>query len=160
MDCKVKLATRYLRTLISEEIQLREQDAEEFGRDAATSSILQAKPNKKVKTPKLKSLSKDDLKKTIEVIKTMEDAEAMNPKYFRQLVNNAIKNHHKDLESKEDKDSFAKEVAPNIAKIRNEIVKILSGDFKNLVKENKESFTVHQVTYNVIKALTSKGDKE
>ena len=168
MDRKVKLATRYLRTLISEEIELREQDAEEFGRDAATSSILQAKPDKpdkKVKTPKLKSLSKGDIKKVRGVMNSLVEDDDMlqtvlNPKSFREVVSNAIRNRYKGIESEEDKDSFAKEVAPFIAQIRNEIVKILSGDFSNLVKENKEIFAVHPVTYNVIKALISKGDKE
>ena len=155
MDRKAKLTKKYLKSIISEEIEIYERDAQEFGRDAATSSILKAKKEAK---KGLKSLPKDDLKKMLQVIKVMADAEVLNPKYFRKLVSDAIKGHNEDISSEEDKKEFAKEVAPNIAKIRNEIVKILSGDFSNLVKESKEAVTIHPITYNIIKTLAESSE--
>ena len=50
MDCKVKLATRYLKTLISEEIQLREQD--EDVREKSTDTILKSRRDDEDKTSK------------------------------------------------------------------------------------------------------------
>jgi len=76
----------------------------------------------------------------------------IDAKKFNTAIVKAIKDIHKQAGPQ--RKNFAQKDAPLIKKIGNEVVKILKGDFSNLVKESRgDCYLVQPETYAVIKSL-------
>jgi hypothetical protein len=77
--------------------------------------------------------------------------QGIDSKKFREAIIKAIKTIHKKAGPQ--RKNFAKEDAPVIQRIGKEVIKILSGDFSNLVKESKQNYYVSPAAYEVIQSL-------
>tara|TARA_Y100000034_G_C6773357_1_gene345127 strand:- start:55 stop:591 length:537 start_codon:yes stop_codon:yes gene_type:complete len=98
--------------------------------------------------PGLKKLDKG----TVNVALNQLRNKGIGAKKLRQAIVKAIKDIHKAAGPQ--RKEFAKKDAPVINQIGKELVKILSGDFSNLVKESQEKFYyVTPLAYSVIKLL-------
>jgi len=82
----------------------------------------------------------------------------IDAKKFNTAIVKAIKDIHKQAGPQ--RKNFAQKDAPLIKKIGNEIVKILKGDFSNLVKESRgDGYLVQPETYEVIRLLLEEKKK-
>ena len=78
--------------------------------------------------------------------------QGIDSKKFREAIVKAIKTIHKKAGPQ--RKNFAKEDAPIIQRIGKEVIKILSGDFSNLVRESKQNYYVSPEAYEVIHSLS------
>jgi hypothetical protein len=102
----------------------------------------------------LKNLSPGNINKALNQLRQKGISAKDLTNQFTAAIDNLIKGAGPLKRQVEERD------VPAINKIKDEIVKILSGDFSNLIKEQKERFKlglkVHPATYKIIK-LISKG---
>jgi len=86
---------------------------------------------KKIEKLGIKALKKGTVNTALNQLRNQK----IDAKRFREAVVKAVKTIHKAAGPQ--RKNFAKEDAPVIQKIGKEVIKILSGDFSNLVKESQ-----------------------
>jgi hypothetical protein len=86
---------------------------------------------KKIEKRGIKALNKGTINTALNQLRNQK----IDAKRFREAVVKAVKTIHKAAGPQ--RKNFAKEDAPVIQKIGKEVIKILSGDFSNLVKESQ-----------------------
>ena len=176
MARKVILTKSELKNFIAEEIQSLEEgefsktlaqakgrDKEESGESDASSDQKDSdeeKADPKDNDPKDEG-TKDD-KKDLRGLKKLKPGtiqkalnqlrnQGIDSKKFREAIIKAIKTIHKKAGPQ--RKNFAKEDAPVIQRIGKEVIRILSGDFSNLVKESKQNYYVSPEAYEVVHSL-------
>ena len=87
--------------------------------------------SKKIEKLGIKALKKGTVNTALNQLRNQK----IDAKRFREAVVKAVKTIHKAAGPQ--RKNFAKEDAPVIQKIGKEVIKILSGDFSNLVKESQ-----------------------
>ena len=105
---------------------------------------------KKKRSPRrsLKKLKQGDVNVALNQLRQ----KGISAESFRKSVVAAVKKIYKAAGPQ--RKNFAQKDTPTIKMISNEVVKILKGDFSNLVNESRKPFfMVHPVTYAVIKLL-------
>jgi len=115
-----------------------------------------AKPESKPKDekPSLKKLSSGDLKAALSQMKNIA---GITPEKLAQQIKT---NSAKFMQGNPYASQIKKEQMPIIQMIVDEIIKILSGDFSNLVQESQGDFIiVHTATYNFFQKIISEGKK-
>ena len=95
----------------------------------------------------LKQLKPGTIQKALNQLRN----QGIDSKKFREAIIKAIKTIHKKAGPQ--RKSFAKEDAPVIQRIGKEVIRILSGDFSNLVKESKQDYYVSPEAYEVVHSL-------
>tara|TARA_R110001583_G_scaffold139664_1_gene291875 strand:- start:3709 stop:4287 length:579 start_codon:yes stop_codon:yes gene_type:complete len=131
---------------------------------AASSSDQEGKDEEKgdQKADKPKDEDKKDEKKDLRGLKQLKPGtiqkalnqlrnQGIDSKKFREAIIKAIKTIHKKAGPQ--RKNFAKEDAPVIQRIGKEVIRILSGDFSNLVKESKQNYYVSPEAYEVVHSL-------
>jgi len=95
----------------------------------------------------LKQLKPGTIQKALNQLRN----QGIDSKKFREAIIKAIKTIHKKAGPQ--RKNFAKEEAPVIQRIGKEVIRILSGDFSNLVKESKQDYYVSPEAYEVVRSL-------
>ena len=116
-----------------------EEDGEDKKSDNDNASKEKGEPKKnpdgdvakKIEKLGIKALKKGTINTALNQLRNQK----IDAKRFREAVVKAVKTIHKAAGPQ--RKNFAKEDAPVIQKIGKEVIKILSGDFSNLVKESK-----------------------
>jgi hypothetical protein len=141
----------------------KKSDEEGTG-DDTSSSDQEGKDEEKgdQKADKPKDEDKKDEKKDLRGLKQLKPGtiqkalnqlrnQGIDSKKFREAIIKAIKTIHKKAGPQ--RKNFAKEDAPVIQRIGKEVIRILSGDFSNLVKESKQNYYVSPEAYEVVHSL-------
>ena len=181
MARKVILTKSELKNFIAEEIrsleegefsktlaQAKGKDKEESGesdtssdqKDSDQKDSDEEKADQKDSDPK--DEDKKDDKKDLRGLKKLKPGtiqtalnqlrnQGIDSKKFREAIIKAIKTIHKKAGPQ--RKNFAKEDAPVIQRIGKEVIRILSGDFSNLVKESKQNYYVSPEAYEVVHSL-------
>ena len=97
----------------------------------------------------LKSLPKSEVNLALNFLRKKGPGPGLNAANIKKLVDDEIARIQKGLAGS-DKEKFATKQLPTINQVKDELVKILSGDLSNLVKE---SIKVHPITRAVISEL-------
>jgi len=179
MARKVRLTRSELKSFISEEIhflkegefsktlaQAKAKDEEESEEEDSSSDQKDKDKKDDDQEDDKKDDKKDDDQKdekkdlrglkqlkpgTIQTALNQLRNQGIDSKKFREAIIKAIKTIHKKAGPQ--RKNFAKEDAPVIQRIGKEVIKILSGDFSNLVKESKQNYYVSPAAYEVIQSL-------
>ena len=181
MARKVILTKSELKNFIAEEIRFLEEGefsktlAQAKGKDKEESEESDASSDQKdsdeekadqkrgdPKDNKSKDEDKKDEKKDLRGLKKLKPGtiqtalnqlrnQGIDSKKFREAIIKAIKTIHKKAGPQ--RKNFAKEDAPVIQRIGKEVIKILAGDFSNLVRESKQNYYVSPEAYEVIRSL-------
>lgn len=173
---KVKFHAEEIKRIIREECTSLEEGAfsktlakakksdEKGTEDDTSSSDQEGKDEEKgdQKADKPKDEDKKDEKKDLRGLKQLKPGtiqkalnqlrnQGIDSKKFREAIIKAIKTIHKKAGPQ--RKNFAKEDAPVIQRIGKEVIRILSGDFSNLVKESKQNYYVSPEAYEVVHSL-------
>jgi len=176
MARKVRLTRSELKSFIAEEIHFlkegefsktlaqakaKDEEDEEEEEDSSSDQKDKDKKDDDQKDDKKDDDQKDE-KKDLRGLKQLKPGtiqtalnqlrnQGIDSKKFREAIIKAIKTIHKKAGPQ--RKNFAKEDAPVIQRIGKEVIKILSGDFSNLVKESKQNYYVSPAAYEVIQLL-------
>lgn len=173
---KIKFHAEEIKRIIREECTSLEEGAfsktlakakksdEKGTGDDTSSSDQEGKDEEKgdQKADKPKDEDKKDEKKDLRGLKQLKPGtiqkalnqlrnQGIDSKKFREAIIKAIKTIHKKAGPQ--RKNFAKEDAPVIQRIGKEVIRILSGDFSNLVKESKQNYYVSPEAYEVVHSL-------
>jgi len=120
-----------------------DEGSEESDEGSKTESHPEEEDDKKNKKG-LKSLDKGTINTALNQLRNQK----IDAKRFREAIVKAVKTIHKNAGPQ--RKNFAQKDAPIIQRIGKEVIKILSGDFSNLVRESKQNYYVSPEAYEVV----------